>query len=245
MDPDLSVYNWTWSEKTFWYPGCPIPDEPPDPTEGAMVPAVFFGFAVVSVISYWVWWALWGNQPPGAAASDHWLNVMLGLGGLAAVAGVVGGAYLAARYGRRASVSIKAEARPNNSGVLIVARPIVKSVGIFRVRFEEEEGAVVKATEVWIDDDRKVRVEIGERSLGRTGSNSEAFTNDTFVEGSEELQTTVLIPMPPPTARVIGWMVSLEVYARSRFLYDLFRGRRPYWWTDRVFVERPGIPSES
>ena len=58
---------------------------------------------VVGSFGMWIWWALWDHaHSTGSAPPDRWLNVMLGLGAASAVAGVIGGAYLAARYGRRA-----------------------------------------------------------------------------------------------------------------------------------------------
>jgi hypothetical protein len=180
---------------------------------------------------------------PTPAAPDHLLDVMLMLGALAAVAGVLGGLYLAARYGRRASVSIEAKAYDKGTGILIVARPRVKSVGIFRVKFHKVRGAAVKATETWIDEEGKVRVE------GVTRPHFKAFGRDDLVEGSEELVTTVLILMPRPKAAVIGWMVDLEIRGRHRFTYYIFKAipkvpDRGYFWTDRVFVDRPTTAAE-
>src|SRR5664280_2965050 len=44
--------------------------------------------AIVGLV-YWIRWALWSNQMPrGAAPVDRWLNVVLGLGAVATVAGV-------------------------------------------------------------------------------------------------------------------------------------------------------------
>ncbi len=187
------------------------------------------------------YWQMSGHDP--VPAPDHWLNVVLALGALAAVAGLIGGAYLAGRYGRRASVSIKAEAHENPTGVLIVARPSVKSVGIFRIKFHKERGAVVKATEVYIDGAGVVKVD------GRSRPNLDVFGNDSLVEGAEQLLTTVLILMPKPTQSVIGWLVDLDVRARHRFLYYILKivpkvGDRGYFWTDRVFVPRSLPPQE-
>ena len=177
------------------------------------------------------------------APSDTWLNIMTGLGAGAAVAGVLGGAYLAGRYGRRASVSVQAEAHENPGGVLIVARPSVKSVGIFRVRFQKERGAVVTATEMWVDGDGEVRAD------GRARCQPDVFRKGSLVEGAEELMTTVTIQMPKPTDPVIGWAVELEIRARHRFLYYLLKvipkvGDKGYFWTDQVVVPRPPPPQK-
>ncbi|MGH9007426.1 MAG: hypothetical protein ACRDV6_06915, partial [Acidimicrobiales bacterium] len=79
---------------------------------------------------------------------DHWLNILTGSGATAAVVGVVGGAAFAARYGRRASLTISATAEPAKGGYLIIVRPCVKAVGIFRVKFTRgSAGSQVLVTE--------------------------------------------------------------------------------------------------
>ncbi len=168
---------------------------------------------------------------------------MIWLGAAAAFLAFAGATYAAARYGRRASVSIQADAHENPTGVLITARPSVRSVGIFRIRFDKDRGVVVKATEVYIDGAGDVQVN------GRSRPNSDVFGNDSLVEGAEELLTTVLILMPKPTQSVIGWLVDLDVRARHRFLYYIVKiipkaRDRSYFWTDRVFVPRLMPPQE-
>src|ERR1700728_2570524 len=98
----------------------------------------------------WAGWGLWGSGPH---SGDRWLSVMTGFGATTAGVGVLAGALLAWRYGRRASLSIKAKAHPVPGGsFLIAARPSVRAVGVFGVRFRATNGSTVRVAEVWVDD---------------------------------------------------------------------------------------------
>jgi hypothetical protein len=62
---------------------------------------------------------------------------------------------------------------------------------------------------------------------------------DSFVEGGEELLTTIVIPIADPDDTTLGWFARIEVKAPPRFL----RGRisnMPYasssYWYDTVFI---------
>jgi hypothetical protein len=68
---------------------------------------------------------------------------MIWLGALATFLAFTGGFYLAARYGRRASVSLSGEVGllPRDLGVVFVIRPVVRGVGVFKVAFRERLGA--------------------------------------------------------------------------------------------------------
>jgi hypothetical protein len=146
-----------------------------------------------------------------SGSSDHWLNIVLGLAALATLAGFAAGAIFTGRYGRRASVSLSAKATPVPGGYLIVARPSVKAVGVFRVKFTKgEEGSQLQVTQVFIDAEwQPVRVPDERRSN---------LFGDSFVEGGEELTTTTVIAVPKPPASVIGWFLWLQVCAPNRFL---------------------------
>lgn len=142
---------------------------------------------------------------------DHWLNAATGAGGIAACLATIGAGVMAARYGRRASVSISAEAQPTATGFLIVARPSVKAVGVFRVRLRSRA-----------DSSRVVVAEVrssGGRDpvLARVATRS-GFFGDVLIDGGEEQITTTLVPVPAPHPSAIGWAVWFQVSARNRFL---------------------------
>jgi membrane associated rhomboid family serine protease len=83
---------------------------------------------VVVAVAVWVVWALWINQPSATPATptDRWLDVMTGVGAATAAVGVVVGGAWALLYGRKASVSISAEAHPlPDGGAILTARPLV------------------------------------------------------------------------------------------------------------------------
>jgi hypothetical protein len=142
-----------------------------------------------------------------------------------AVAGVVTGASIALLYGRKASVSITATSHVTEWGVVIAARPIVKAVGLFRVRFHAIEGATVQLTEVYVED--------GELKEAQSWTDAGAFGQQ-YVDAGEELATTVIFPPVNPPGSVIGWNVYLKIAAPT----PLAR-LRGAWWTDQIFVPRP------
>jgi hypothetical protein len=164
---------------------------------------------------------------------DAWLNIALGAGAIAGVIGVGVGGVIAYAYGRRASASISAEAHTSGDRVVLAARPVVKAVGIFAVQFHESQGAVVRVTEIYIDED-------GTLQNGRFWEADGVFGQQQ-VDPGEELTTTVVFPLPPPSASVVGWRVSLGIRAPTR------RGlpRASAAWADRIFVARPDSIPES
>jgi hypothetical protein len=142
---------------------------------------------------------------------DHWLNVILGLAAIATTLGFLAGGIFTARYGRRASVSISAEVSDVPGGYLIVARPSVKAVGVFRVKFTKGEGgSQLQVTQVFVDAEWQPARVPEERRFDLFG--------DSFVEGGEELTTTTVIPVPKPPGSVVGWFLWLQVCAPNRFL---------------------------
>ena len=160
----------------------------------------------------------------GAVGHD-WLSIVTGIGAIATTAGVATGAVLAALYGRRASVSVTASPHVTPSGIIVTARPVVKAVGLFRVKFHATEGVTVRLAEVYIDN--------SELKEGQFWSESRAFDQQ-YVDAGEELPTTVVFPPVNPSPSVIGWMVYLNVAAPTR----LAKTRSAYW-ADQVFVPRP------
>jgi hypothetical protein len=174
-----------------------------------------------------VFFACW--HAVAKSIGDHpWLTIVTGLGSLATAAGVITGATLAVLYGRKASVSITASPHATPSGVVVAARPIVKAVGIFRVKFHATEGVIVRLTEVYIEE--------GELKEGRFWTKTGAFGQQ-YVDAGEELPTTVVFPPIRPPGSVIGWLVYLKVAAPTRLMRF-----RSAWWMDQVFVPRPDIP---
>jgi hypothetical protein len=182
----------------------------------------------------WIWWAIWGNHPPvGNPAPDRWLNLVLGLAAVATVAGVVGGAYLAAQYGRRASISIAATIVPLEvGGVVVAARPVVKAVGLFRVRFHGPHGALVRVRELRLVDPSELPTGMKEdrywEAVGVFG--------DQFAEGGEELTTTVMFRLPSIPHQVVGWIVAVGIEAPTRWV-----PRSSGAWGDKIFVPRPKV----
>ena len=160
-----------------------------------------------------------------AIADHHWLTIVTGLASLATAAGVATGAVLAVLYGRKASVSVTACPHMTPSGIVIAARPIVKAVGLFRVKFHATKGVTVQLTEVYIEG--------GELKEGRTWTKTGAFDQQ-YVDAGEELPTTVVFPPVSPPGSVIGWLVYLKIAAPTRLAKF-----RSAWWRDQVFVARP------
>lgn len=163
---------------------------------------------------------------------------MTGLGAALGGLAVVIAAIFALRYGRRASVSISARVRSSEAGLFIEARPSVKAVGAFRVKFRKgAEGSTVTVTQMWQDMN-------GTINEGLTYPPENSVFGDSFVDGGEELLTTTLIPIPGVTQRsVIGWTVWFEVRGAGRFRmllapvkvvwWLLWPIRTPVWWVLR------------
>jgi hypothetical protein len=150
-------------------------------------------------------------------APDHWLNIVLGVAALLTIAGVLIGAFFTVRYGRRASVSLSAEALRTEVGFVIVARPSVKAVGVYRVKFVEgPAGSTAGVTEMYPDAS-------GRLHEGMTYPVHDLF-GDSFVDGGEELVTTTLVSVPSPAGSVIGWTVWVRFRAPNRIL-NLHRTR--------------------
>jgi hypothetical protein len=161
----------------------------------------------------------------GTPAHHDWLSIVIGLGAIATVAGVATGAVLAVLYGRKASVAVTASPHLTPTGLVVAARPVVKAVGIFRVKFHATEGVVVRLTEVYIEE--------GELKEGRYWTQAGAFDQQ-YVDAGEELTTTVVFPPVSPPGSVIGWLVYLKIAAPTRLAKF-----RSAWWMDQVFVPRP------
>lgn len=197
---------------------------------------VLLGAAILTVVGYALWWALWAKAPKGATPPDRWLNVVLGLGAVAAVLAFAGGTYLAARYGRRASISIDANVTelPDHS-VLISARPVVNAVGLFRVRFHGTSGAVVRVRNVYAVDPSISPKGLweGEFRLAPAIFGDDDDQTQQFVESGEALKTTVLFRVPVPEG-VIGWMVAVSIKAPTRWMPGSSGA-----WGDKVFLGRP------
>jgi len=162
---------------------------------------------------------------PGS--SDHWLNVVLGIAAVVTIAAAVIGGIVAGRYGRKATVNLSAEAVPTATGAIVSVRPSVQAVGIFRLRFHGNRGAVVTTTEVWADV-------AGDLHDGRFWD-QDAIFGPSFVEGGETLTTTVVCLLKNLPTAVVGWSVSIAIAVPRRRLIP----GDSWTWADRVFVPRP------
>jgi len=235
-------YPWAWAllvipALVLWliwrHPPSPVmgmSTEPrPIPRWVAKVVVAVFVTIAAGAFGVWLWWALWGNHSPqGTPPPDRWLNVMMGLGAVAAVLAFFGGAYLAARYGRRASVSISAVPHLIPDGVVVATRPVVKAVGVLKVKFHGPRGALVRVAEVYL-----APKEASGLKEGRHWEEVAVF-GEQFAEAGEELATTTLFRLPPLPPSVIGWRVSVGIQAPTRWMPGSSTS-----WTDRIFVERP------
>ncbi len=170
------------------------------------------------------------------SSPDHWLNVVVGLGAISGLLAVAVGGFFTARYGRRGSVSISATYFESPQIWAIIARPSIKGVGVFRIRIGHSRVAV-----------EVVRFDADGRFLS-SGSPivQEDIFAESFVEGGEELLTTVLVPVGEPDEYVQGWFARIQIRAQPRFLrgevLGRFRDRDSYWY-DTVFVpySRPRV----
>jgi hypothetical protein len=191
---------------------------------------------------------------PPAGVSDHWLNAVLAVGAIAGALAVIVGAVFTTRYGRRASVSVSAWALKSGDSNGVVVRPSVKAVGVFKVRFEH---SVVKVAEVQAQPDGTFHVDEAHEKRNPFD------TDSVFVDGGEELQTSVVVNVfGPPTPSAIAWIARFEATAYPRFprLFPwrpVVRGvaslplptrwkrwlsetaSRRYSWSDEVFVPLP------
>lgn len=198
-------------------------------------------FAVVGValafgaLSWWLIWALWINSASHAPNTDRWLAFMTGVGAMTAAVGVVIGGVWAFLYGRKASVSISAEAHPLASGEIILsARPIVRGAGLFRVRFYGADAAqAVMVCELHLDDS----ADSGTR-LSRDQWGQRAPFGDQHADGGEAVPTTVVFRLWAPAETVVGWMVFLNLRASRRWVPNATQA-----WGDRVFVARTHPPA--
>jgi hypothetical protein len=170
---------------------------------------------------------------PITGSSDHWFNVVLALAAIVTVAAFAGSAYLASTYGRKVSVSVSADidSLPNGN-FLLRMHPVVRAVGLFRVKFQKQSGATLTVTEISMDTRYS-----GEPKTGQVWSMNEIYgpQHKVRVEPGEEWGTTVIHRLYPPSPRVVGWSVELGVTVKRRW----WRFRSPTFWSDRVFVPRP------
>lgn len=120
-----------------------------------------------------------------------WVDASEAAGAVATALGLLGAVATAVFYGRKATANVAANAYLIDGGaVLLSTRPSVCAVGLFRLKFADEDGATIRATEM-------VQTESGLRD-GRHWDAAAVF-GDSFVEGGEILATTVvflLVPCP-------------------------------------------------
>jgi len=164
-----------------------------------------------------------------ANSGDHWLNLSLGVGAIFGVLAVIGGGICTARYGRRGCLSVTAELVQSSQLTAILVRPRIKAVGVFRIRFSYTRVTV----EVVAYDEN------GRYLSSSSPMMKENVFGDSFVEGGEELLTSVLIPVTHPDVTTIGWFARIEVKAPPRFLrgrFSTFSFAKSAYWYDTVFV---------
>lgn len=211
------------------------PDPPADPDRRRWELWVLFALVVLAA-AVWMIWALWVNQPTAAhaAPTDRWLDVMTGIGATTAAVGVVVGGTWALLYGRKASVSVSAEAHPlPDGGVILTARPLVRAVGLFRVKFYGgAAAATVDVRELRLDDD----AESGTQLSIEKWTEVAAF-GEQHADGGEEVPTTVVFRLRKPADNVVGWMVWLDVQASRRWVHVVPNATGS--WADRIFIPRP------
>lgn len=163
------------------------------------------------------------------ASSDLWLNLALGGGAIFGVIAIVVGATFTARYGRRASVSVSAQLFQSHNVFAIIVRPSVKAVGVFKIRF-----TYARVTVVPLKFDSNA-----EQLPSEPPAITENVFGDSYVEGGEELLTTIFQPVREPDTSTIGWFARIEVQASPRFLRGrlstLGTSNNSYWY-DTVFV---------
>ena len=137
----------------------------------------------------------------------HGLNLVVGLGAFATFAGVVIGAVLAVLYGRTGSASVSASVHLTPAGYVIAARPSVKAVGLFRVKFSEKAGIVVRLVEIYVDNDQLKE--------GREWTDTSSFGHQ-YADAGEELLTTVVFGPVQAALTVVGWTVFFRAAATTR-----------------------------
>jgi hypothetical protein len=173
----------------------------------------------------------WAHYFVATSSSDRWLNIMTGLGAAGAVVagvGVVVGGIFAWRYGRKASVSISATPHEVPDGVILATRPVVKGVGLFRVKFHGPKGASVQVREVRLDDSATSGLRLDRQW------EQEAVFGEQHADGGEELPTTVMFRLQEPDPAVVGWVVWVSIQAPTRWMPGSSES-----WADRIFVPRP------
>lgn len=165
---------------------------------------------------------MWPTTPP-----DHLLNFVLGGAAVLTILGVTVGGWFGLRYGRRASVSLTATVDEREGGCLVVIRPSIKAVGILRVKFKKgAAGSQVDIVELKRPATGQIQMAMIPGARGVFG--------DSFLEGGEDLLTTVIVPVRSPSDDVVGWAVELRVHAPNRFLRfgwlgHLLRARPSQW----------------
>ena len=155
-----------------------------------------------------------------------WVDAAEAAGAISATLAFLGGAAVTTRYGRRANASVSAHAFDLGNEALIVIRPSISAIGVFRLRFSGAEGgAQIRVTEVCRSD----------RGLsdGRFWDLGAIFETE-FVEAGETLTTSVVLTVDTPAGIVLGWRVSFGVQVER---WPEIRGVA-WAWADRTFLAR-------
>jgi hypothetical protein len=170
------------------------------------------------------------------ADPSTWQITVEAVGTAASAVVLIGGAALAARYGRKANPSIEASAhtRPDDR-IILTARVSVTVPGVLPIRLAKEgpHAPLVRVVEVLISEDGYLRT--GNEYEGKKG----IFKGER-VNAGETVANTDEFPLPAPTINLVGWRVSLLVDVRRhlRFLY-----KEKWWrWGAGCFVPVPDKP---
>ena len=174
------------------------------------------------------------------AQEPLWLQIALLLGALATFVGAVTTFVLAARYGRKANVSIDAAAHERASRTIVAVHPSIRAVGVFSLRIE--------ADSTWVTVTEVLRPFGGTARDSRQWINKTIFATDADGKGGEEgvavgeervapgetVSKVVLFDVGHPPVELLGWRVSCGVEARRAW------SRTGVWvWADSVFVPAP------
>ncbi len=196
------------TEQVFDRPAaCPMPGAPHRRAARRSVPAVQAAIHVVVDQTQLAQWALFDSS-------------------ILVVAATMEGAGDTSGYCRKATAIVAGEAHRAGGDVLIAARPSVRAVGIFRLRFGQDGGSWLRLTEIERGPDSLVSGRQWDQPISVFGAGS-------FVEAGETLTTTVVFDVGRPDEAVLGWRLSFGISVGR------FRKAQDWAWADRMFIPVP------
>lgn len=153
-----------------------------------------------------------------------WATFWTAVGAITPTVALIGGVLLAWRYRHKANVSVWAQVYRTPGGLVLEARPSVSAVGPFRLKFKEDDGALLTITPV-------IATATGTANADRLPKTRPAFDNQ-FVAQGETVTSSALFHMDDDIDNLIGWFVTFDVTGRGILRDGLS-------WQDRVFVPLP------